>query len=206
MPKYFIEDIPCVWLYNITYYDIHRIFQEDNYITCLIDDGVVNNNNNEGTDLSKSNLRHSIESLNNDVDETSIVNGITTNNKRKFEDLRIEEEEDCLQKNIKKEVVDAEEYIDVDEDSDCPVENKRVSPHVEKNMDYIRANCVSNVKLEPDVSPIEVLVKKEILGDNARVETETDEQSRYCTTCDITFTYPSSLIAHKKFYCPKVKV
>ncbi|KAI5704238.1 hypothetical protein M8J75_003269 [Diaphorina citri] len=191
---------------------------EDNFITCLLDDPAVNNNN-ECTDISKPSLRQSIgENLNNnDIDmppESINVNGIIRSNKKKFDDVTLDDEERRVENNIKKEVIDAEEYIDVDEDSDCHVENNcklnPSSPNVENTLDLTRSNSESHVKFEPDVVARlqnEVSVKKENLGpENVRMEAESDEQSRYCTTCDITFNYASSLIAHKKFYCPKLKV
>ncbi|KAL1457983.1 hypothetical protein WDU94_008160 [Cyamophila willieti] len=186
---------------------------EDNFITCVIDDAAGINNNNEGTDLSKQNSR-SENFNNNDIEmspeSTHNVNGIIRKNK--FQDVTIQD--DRVENEIKKEVIDPEEYIDVDEDSNSHIDtnncNASSSPNLENNtLDLTRGNSESKMKCELDITRIqnEVSVKKENLGNEiTRVESETDEDSRYCTTCDITFNYASSLIAHKKFYCPKVKV
>uniref|UniRef100_A0A8D8YV06 Zinc finger protein ush n=1 Tax=Cacopsylla melanoneura TaxID=428564 RepID=A0A8D8YV06_9HEMI len=188
---------------------------EDNFITCVIDDAAGINNNNEGTDLSKQGSRS--ENFNNNDIEMSPesahnVNGIVRKNN--FPDVTIQD--DHLENEIKKEIIDPEEYIDVDEDSNSHVDNNNYcnassSPNLENNtLDLTRGNSESKMKCELDITRIqnEVSVKKENLENEiTRVESaETDEESRYCTTCDITFNYASSLIAHKKFYCPKVKV
>lgn len=201
---------------NITKHFYLFISQEDNFITCLIDDAPINNNN-EGADLSKQKSRQfgsdNFNNNNSDVmsPESNVsVNGVIRTNK-KFQD----EEVDRVESEIKKEVIDADEYIDVDEDSNSHVDNScklktLCSPDLEDNtLDLTKGISESKVKCELNMTQIQdkVSIKKENpSSDQVLGESETDEASRYCTTCDITFNYASSLIAHKKFYCPKVKV
>ncbi|KAF5295042.1 hypothetical protein FQR65_LT10595 [Abscondita terminalis] len=65
--------------------------------------------------------------------------------------------------------------------------------------------------IEPEViiAPVEDIVKEEIIevaaDTNPKQETEQDGSNKnggkYCKSCDISFNYYSTYIAHKKFYC-----
>ncbi|XP_044750618.1 zinc finger protein ush isoform X2 [Coccinella septempunctata] len=74
---------------------------------------------------------------------------------------------------------------------------------------------VKKEAIEPEViiAPVDEPIKREALdpgNEEQRVKTEREEEllqegskagPKYCKSCDISFTYYSTFIAHKKFYC-----
>lgn len=74
---------------------------------------------------------------------------------------------------------------------------------------------VKKEAIEPEViiAPVDEPIKREVLesgGEEHNVKTEREDEllqdgskagPKYCKSCDIPFTYYSTFIAHKKFYC-----
>ncbi|XP_073986653.1 zinc finger protein ush isoform X3 [Rhodnius prolixus] len=163
---------------------------EENFITCIIEDGCVGSTV-EGTSPNLSAEEDSARSPRlNSVEKNTSCNGSGLLPPT----LRIKEEESV---SVEGNVQDTdEEFIDVDE-----VTIKEEPPPLVMSGNAIPANVI--VKNEIDDQPDDLSTSNNNRSGSgiANAAPPTNTGPRYCKSCDISFNYLSTFIAHKKFYC-----
>lgn len=139
-------------------------FQEENYITCVLEDG-----GNTGVEINDTSS------------ETSVEKGKNCNG-----DLVTIKEEDVEKTEPVDE--DEEEYIEVEEISTIK------SEPISKGDD-------SATLSGPESPPGDATHVDDCLPDDLSINNNKKAGPKYCKSCDISFNYLSTFIAHKKFYC-----
>ncbi len=141
-----------------------RILQEENYITCVLDDSSSTVSSVDENSMDKTTKKSPTETM-------------------PLVDEKLETSESPV---VVENVEDEDEYIEVDE------------------LPNLRSDETPKSEGEDGVSgrtsKDERRTSQEVVDDLA-VNNNKKYGSKYCKSCDISFTYLSTFIAHKKFYC-----